>query len=280
MVAYHAFSILLERIMKVINSVKRALKYAKSLSCKKIRNREKLLVIEGIRLIEEAQKSSCQIEFIFYEEKILENVRAKFLLEKAILQGTAVFKVEKRELYSLAETKQPQGLIAVISQPEWNEERFYHLNQGVLLALDRIQDPGNLGTILRTAEAVGIDAVFLGKGTVDVFNPKIVRASMGSIFRLPIMQSCNLKESIKRLKGNGFYVVAADSGGKMLYFEAELKKPCLLLLIGNEAQGLNQFLLDEADAILRLPLRPQVESLNASVAAGVFLYEILRQRGK
>jgi len=261
-----------------LTSAKQAVKYTRKLLLRKYRKQEKRLVVEGVRLLEEVFKSGFCPDFVLWTDKVMQQERGKALLEQAASLKIPLFRISERELKELAATKTPQGVLAVVPQPEWRTEKFLETAEGLFLALDRIQDPGNLGTLIRTSDAVGVNAVFLSWGTVDLFNSKVLRSTMGSVFRVPVIADVELFDLLEKMRNLGFFVVAADPGGKKVYYEADLKSPRLVVVIGNEAHGIDSSLLALADEVVQIPLRKGVESLNAAVAAGILLYEAYRQR--
>lgn len=261
-----------------VNSGKQAIKYARKLLRRKYRKQEKRLVVEGLRFLEEVLKNRLQPDFILCTDKVVQQERGKMLLDQATSLKIPIFRISEAELQELADTKTPQGILAVVPQPEWRKEELLERDEGLFLALDRIQDPGNLGTLIRTGDAVGVTAVYLSRGTVDVFNPKVLRATMGSVFRVPVIADVDLCGLLGKMKNLGFFVVAGDPRGKKIYYEANLRKPLLVVIIGNEAHGIDPQLLALADEVVQIPLRQGVESLNAAVATGILLYEAHRQR--
>ena len=188
------------------------------------------------------------------------------------------FLVGERLYEELSATETPQGVLAVVQRPVWRQSELLRRPTGLFLALDGLQDPGNLGAILRTGDGAGVDGAWLGQGTVDLYNPKVLRATMGSVFRLPAFTGVDLPLLLPELKAGGMRVVAAVPHAGQSYFQADLKHPRLLLLIGNEAHGISRSLVDLADQAVSIPLRPEVESLNAAVAAALLIYEVRRQR--
>ncbi len=196
------------------------------------------------------------------------------LLETLRRQRVHTREVHPRDLAALCDTETPQGVVAVANfaalRPDWNAAHYVTL-------LDGVQDPGNVGAILRTAAALGLDAVVLGKGTCDAYNPKVVRASLASLLRLPVETGEDLAAKIHFLRTKGFSVVATSPHAKITLGQAKLRRK-VALLFGNEGAGVGENLLDQADAAVRIPMRGPVESLNVSVAHGLLTYELLRLR--
>lgn len=171
----------------------------------------------------------------------------------------------------------PQGVMAVISMKAWDWKSLFRGERRLILILESLQDPGNLGTILRTGEGAGIDGVILNHTSVDPYMPKVIRSTMGSIYRVPIAVAEDLEPVVSSLKDSGVRVFAAHLKGRKSYYEqAYLKDTCFM--IGNEANGLSEPLAQMATDYIRIPMSGQVESLNAGVAAALLMYEAKRQR--
>ncbi len=194
----------------------------------------------------------------------------------------------------LSDTKTPQGILAVVKTPSYDHgmldaggKSLHNTNTSagvspeapLYLLLDDIQDPGNMGTILRSAEGAGVTAVIYGHTCADVFQPKTVRSSMGSIFRVPVIKSRDMMRTVEELKKNGIRIFASELQGSVGLYESDLKGPCGIL-VGNEGKGLPRPLIDLCDGRLMIPMEGQVESLNAAMAATLIIYEAWRQRRK
>jgi len=178
---------------------------------------------------------------------------------------------------AVSDTQTPQGIMTVAQMPEYDFEALLAADRPVVLILEALQDPGNLGTIIRTAEGAGITGVILSNTSVDMYNPKVIRSTMGSIFRVPFIYTEHIEETVKQLKSRQMKLFAAHLEGKRYYFEESYTSACGLM-IGNEANGLSDALTHLADAKIRLPMSGQVDSLNAAVAASILMYEVKRQR--
>ncbi len=261
-----------------IETARQAVLLARKLGQRKAREAEGRFTIEGITFVTEALRSGAPVDCLVYTEKILQHRKGRVLLGQFQKRGVPAFLVGERLYEGLTDTETPQGVLAVVEQPAWRQGDVMSRPGGLYVALDGIQDPGNLGTILRTGDGIGLDAVWLGLGTVDLYNPKVLRATAGSIFRLPSFPGTGLDKLLPELKAGGARIVAAVPHAGQSYFEADLKHQRLLLLIGNEARGVRRDLLALADQVVNIPLRPEVESLNAAVAAALLLYEAYRQR--
>lgn len=179
---------------------------------------------------------------------------------------------------SLSDTQNPQGILAVVPMRTYQlSDMISEDKASLLLILENLQDPGNAGTILRTADAAGADGVICTVGTVDFFAPKTVRATMGSLLHLPIVYTNQLSTVLQELKDHGFRTYAAHLKGTCAHFEADMKGKTAIL-IGNEGNGLTDETAGQADQLVRIPQPGQAESLNASIAAGILIYEAVRQK--
>ncbi len=262
----------------MVNGLKQAVQFARSLKKRKVREAEHRFIIEGISFVEEALKSGVHLDYLICTEKGLQREKGRSLIEHPGLANVTLYIVEERIFEKIAETETPQGILAVGRMPVWTEEGILQKREGTWLVLDALQDPGNLGTILRTAEAVEVKAVFLGEGTVDLYNSKVLRATMGSVFRVPTFSKVNLKELLGRMKESGIFVIAADPYSDKIYYRTDLRCPRLSVVIGNEGRGISPEILALSDNRIKIPLRGKVESLNAAVATALILYEIQRQK--
>ena len=226
-------------------------------------------VVEGVRLVEEAANRDWRFEIALYDESLSE--RGKLLVEDLRSKGVDVEQVSQNLMKSLSETETPQGLLAVVqisNLPIPNAPDF-------ILITDQIRDPGNLGTLLRTAAAAGVQAVFLPPETTDAFAPKVLRSGMGAHFRLPIhsMTWEQIREQTKGLK-----VYLADMDGES-FWQTNLRDP-LALIIGGEAEGASEEARQLTTQKISIPMSKDVESLNAGVAGSVLMFEVTRQRLK
>ncbi|HHW42110.1 MAG TPA: RNA methyltransferase [Syntrophomonadaceae bacterium] len=262
----------------MVTGLKQAVQFARSLKKRKVREAEHRFIIEGISFVEEALKSGIHLDYLICTERGLQREKGRSVIEHPRRANIPLYIVEQRIFEKIAETETPQGILAVGRMPVWTEEGILQKSEGIWLVLDAIQDPGNLGTILRTAEAVGVKAVFLGEGTVDLYNSKVLRATMGSVFRVPTFSRVNLKELLCRMKESGIFVVAADPHTGKIYYRTDLRYPGLAVVIGNEGRGISPEILALSDSRIKIPLRGKVESLNAAVATALVLYEIQRQK--
>jgi TrmH family RNA methyltransferase len=238
---------------------------------RKDRRRERLFIVEGVRLAEEAIRSDAQIvDALYNAEQLRTTERGQALLTHL---GTLPNAQEAAPdvLAAASDTVTPQGIVALVRWPE-----IKSMGRGVQLVLDAVQDPGNVGTLLRTAEATGVTQVICIVGTADVYSPKVVRAAMGAHFRLPIVQDVGWDEAPSFLL-DADNVYAAVASATMPYYAADWRQPAALI-VGNEANGVSERGLAAATKQISIPMSGSVESLNAAVAGSVILFEALRQR--
>ena len=241
-------------------------KYVEKLRKKaSFRREEACFVVEGIRMIREVPEELRKQ--LYVTEAALEQYPE--------LEGwcDAVETVTDAVLRKLSDTETPQGMLAVVSMPVCQSESG---SAPLYLVLDGLQDPGNVGTLIRTAEAVGIEAVLLSRNSADPFSPKVVRSTMGTIFRVPIRICEDLPQAIRELQKDGVVVYGTHLSGEEFY-ATDLTGP-VAFLIGNEGNGLTAEVAATADRLLRIPMEGQVESLNAAVSGSVVAYEAYRQR--
>src|SRR6266852_5899144 len=236
--------------------------------------RDGCCAIEGLRILEEAIRSGLRFRAVFFSETA--QARAERLLSQLGAQVETLLLPDKL-FASVVPSEAPQGVAALARWKEFSLEDVLARSQaGPLLAIAGVQDPGNLGTILRSAEAFGTGGIVLGEGTVSPFNPKVVRASAGSVFRLPVAR-VKLSEAVDRMKALGLRLVATASHKGTPLHQAKLTGP-LTIFIGSEGAGVSRDLIKAMDEVVAIPQAPQVESLNAGVAASIVLYEIARQK--
>jgi len=237
---------------------------------RRIRQRERSFVIEGVRLCEEAARADVLPHFVFYTPDAKDNPRALALLETWEEAGVDSLQVSQPVMEACSDTETPQGVLAVVSMPALPPPA----QPTMTLILDRLRDPGNLGTILRTALAAGVSQVLIAPGTVDATNPKVVRAGMGAHFRLPVATTDwqGISEAVE-----GQQVYLASAAGETLYTDVDWLQPAALV-IGGEARGASKRAHMFSSAEIAIPLCGDVESLNAAMATAVILFEAMRQR--
>ncbi|KPL17988.1 MAG: hypothetical protein AMJ92_10135 [candidate division Zixibacteria bacterium SM23_81] len=253
---------------------KTQLKSLRALKQKRGRTGQGKFLIEGTRLCREALMSNVNLELVLYTREGFQVREVKEVVAEAQRRGVPNLRISLPVLRSLADTVTPQGVLAVI--PRLLPQRLPHQGK-VLLLLDRVRDPGNVGTVIRTADAAGADGVILSKESADAFSPKVLRATMGSIFHLPVLVDEDSRDVVVDLKKKGFRIYIAEPKAKRSHTQVKYPRR-FLLVVGNETQGPRADLRPLADEFINVPIRGRAESLNVSLATGVILYEALRQR--
>lgn len=248
------------------------IKHIRSLAAdRQERRRERMFVLEGVRLVADALDSGATLILAIYAPEQLERSSAGAELLARLRQLPASYPATPQALAAAADTVNPQGVVALATWPQTPPGKL-----GLALVVDAVQDPGNLGTLLRSAEAVGVAQVLCTSGTVDVFAPKVVRGAMGAHFRLAMEQDLSW-EAVGEFLTMVDHVYAADASARMPYYAADWRQPSALL-VGNEAHGLSAEAREYATKLISIPMRGRAESLNVAVAASVILFEAQRQR--
>ena len=225
--------------------------------------RKEAYLVEGIKQVDEAVKENAKIQKIVYSEDFADKER--FSSFETIEVSTKLFN-------EITDTVTPQGILAVV---EKNNNIAIDYSKDFLLILDNIQDPGNLGTIIRTANSCDLGQVIVSKDTVDSYSTKVIRSTMGSSFRINVIEK-DLEETIKEIKAHGFKVVVTSLQTDNSIYDIDYSK--IAVIIGNEANGVRDTIQDIADLRVKIPMLGKTESLNASIAAGVMMYEYTRQK--
>ncbi len=240
----------------------------------KERKEKKLFVVEGIKMFLEAPED--RIERVYAAESFARQMPAACQEKLAGLAGR--YELVADDIFrKMSDTKTPQGILCVIRQFSYELEDMLETANPLFVLLEDIQDPGNLGTIFRAGEGAGVTGIFMSSNSVDIYNPKTIRATMGSIYRMPFLSAEQLTEVIRKLQEKEIAVYAAHLRGAVIYDTCDYKRGTAFL-IGNEANGLREETADAADASVKIPMAGKVESLNAAVAASILLYEAARQR--
>lgn len=248
-------------------------KAAAELKQKKYRQQQGLFLAEGLRTVEEAVASKTVVS-IFYTA--IEDDRTRSVLEEAAAQQLKLYCVSDAVMKKIADTDTPQGIIAVCKMQNVTLDKLFSKGE-MLLVLDRVGDPGNLGTMLRTADAAGIGGVVLLKGCVDIYAPKTVRSSMGSLFHVPVVSGIGEDNFIAEAKDAGYELLVTSLEGADNLYKADLGGR-IAFVMGNEAGGVSANLLERADKRVFIPMAGRAESLNVAMAAGVVMFEALRRR--
>ncbi len=245
-------------------------KKVKALKMKKIRDKEGLFVCEGLRFVSEIPRE-WEIEFYAADENFCQKEEMKKFENRA-----DVYVFGNKDFADMSDTENPQGILAICRKKKFSLEEIASKG-GFFVLCEELNDPGNLGTIIRTADAAAADAVVLSKGSVDVYNGKVLRSTMGSVFHIPVITDVNIEEAVETLKKNGIKIYAAHLKGTKTPYEFDLREKTAYL-IGNEANGLKEKTASLADSYVKIPMPGKSESLNASVAAALLMYETVRQR--
>ena len=247
---------------------------------RKTREKEKRFVVEGVRLMEEALQANADFDFVFYEE--MKDERGRKLLDELTHRGVSLIQTSPKIMRACADTDTPQGVIAVVKNERLKIKDSVASNsiiniQSLILICDHLSDPGNLGTLLRTAAAADVEAVLLSPDTVDAFNPKVVRAGMGAHFRLPI-ESLGWEEITKRTASAKIYLADKRHGIRTTQYDlVDWTRPCALI-VSSEAEGASEEAQALAAESVYIPMQKKVESLNAAIAGSIILFEAVRQR--
>lgn len=263
-----------EKVMQRITSKDNDfIKHIKKLKDKKYRDISNEYVIEGVKLVAEAIQENAKIKHIV----LCDDCERSDFISKDLMYEIAKYDcvyVTDNLFKYLSEVQNPQGILAVIEKNNENNEIDY--SQDIIVALDDLQDPGNLGTILRTVDSIGLTQILVSKGTADCYNPKVVRSTMGAIFRIKLIECEDLVKTLKEIKRHKFKVIVSSLQTDNSIYDANYSKK--VLVIGNEANGVKEDIQNLADEKVKIPMLGKTESLNASVATGIILYEYVRQK--
>lgn len=236
----------------------------------KARMEERMFVVEGLRMFLEVPTERVEKVYLsetFYNKKNQELNLKQFSFE---ILSDHVFQY-------VSDTKTPQGILCMVKQKTYDVEEILQIQRPHFIVLDNLQDPGNLGTIVRTAEGAGVDAVFMSKDCVDIYNPKTIRSTMGSIYRIPTIYIEDILNLLERFREKGIKSYAAHLEGKKAYDQEDYQGGTAIL-IGNEGNGLRDEVAQKADIWVRIPMQGKVESLNAAIAASILMFEVAKQR--
>lgn len=249
------------------------IKHIRKLKDKKYRDESNEYVVEGVKLVEEAVKENAKIKQII----VCEDTTRTYEIPTHIMLEIAKYEcisVSNKIFNIITQVTNPQGIMAIIEKNAQNAKIDY--TQDIIVVLDDVQDPGNLGTILRTVDSIGLNQIIVSKGTADAFNSKVVRSTMGAIFRIKIIEVENLAQAIKEMRKHHFKLMVTSLQTKNSIYDIDFYKK--IIVIGNEANGVSKEIQDMADEKAKIPMLGRTESLNASVAAGVVMYEYVRQK--
>lgn len=249
------------------------IKHIRKLKDKKYRDESNEYIVEGVKLVEEAVKENAKIKQII----VCEDTTRTYEIPTHIMLEIARYEcisVSDKIFNIITQVTNPQGIMAIIEKNAQDAQIDY--TQDIIVVLDDVQDPGNLGTILRTVDSIGLNQIIVSKGTADAFNSKVVRSTMGAIFRIKIIEVENLAQAIKEMRKHHFKLMVTSLQTKNSIYDIDFNKK--IIVIGNEANGVSKEIQDMADEKAKIPMLGRTESLNASVAAGVVMYEYVRQK--
>jgi TrmH family RNA methyltransferase len=252
------------------------IKQARALRQRKQRDAAGLFLVEGLFHIGEALAAHAALDSLFYAPDLLDSDFARRLIDRAVAEGVTCYETTADILASIAEKENPQGVIAVARQQRVKLADLTPQNFSWGVAIVAPQDPGNVGTILRTIDAVGASGLILLDSGVDPYHPTAVRASLGSIFWYPIV-SASFAEWSHWAQQQGYHIYGTSAKGSVDYGEAEAYERPLIVLLGSEREGLSREQAAVCDQLVRLPMHGRVSSLNLAVAAGVVLYAVLER---
>lgn len=250
--------------MKLTQSLKKKIT---SLQHKKYRNKYDQYVVEGFKMVGEAFEADQDIDFIVVVESIKDDKKTKSLLSFAEKESVPVYHTDEKEFYKLSSLETPPGILAVIYKI-----KEYVTENVPYLILDCIKDPGNLGTIIRTADWFGFENIVIGAGSVDMYNPKVLQSTMGSVFHVNFVQNQDLSIFVRDLKNKGYRIIATSPDGDE--DEVKIHQNRFAVIMGSETIGINKEILEWVDYRYRIPGRDKAESLNVAVAAGVILSKL------
>lgn len=243
------------------------IKYIKKLAKRSFREKSGEFIIEGKRSVLDAIENGAEISYVICREDT----------DFAFPDGVKVFATDKKTYAEITDTESPQDMLAVTKAKCATIEEILKASPSLIVYCDRLQDPGNLGTIVRTADARGDAAVILSEGCVDLFNSKTVRSTMSSVFNLPIAKDAVTEVVFPEFKKAGYKTVAGALSDKSTdLYETDLSEKCVII-VGNEGNGVCDYILENADILTIIPMNGKAESLNASVSAGIMMYEHLRK---
>lgn len=262
--------------MKITKSEIRAFR---ALSQKKVRQEQHRFVLEGWRAVKEVLNSHTKLHLVAVLPRYLEDSDYRRILDAIEEKGVPVKEVNDQELSQIAETVHAQGIVAIAEQRSLSLDQLRLERTSLVVAVDAVSDPGNLGSIVRSADWFDADLLVLGKGCVELHNEKVVRSTVGSILHLPVIEGADLTTALKKFKLAGFSIVALSADGKLNYADRPADEKSVIVF-GNEAHGISSEVRKAVDAVVRIPKYGKAESLNVGVACGIMLAHIRELRGK
>lgn len=258
---------------------KRQIKFIRGLiRSKSERTKNQLFIVEGLKAVLEALNSDYDIDFIVISEQFLE--KSQDLFNHIYIRENKIpcYKTSNKVFDEISDTVTPQGILAVVKFKHIELEDLYKGNY-LLIALDRIKDPGNMGTIIRTADAASAGAIIVGKGCVDVYNPKVIRATMGSIFHIPIVFAEDILDILLKIQRSGGQIITTHLKANIYYYDVDFEKPTVIVM-GTEDDGVSEKVASISDQLVKIPMPGKAESLNVAIAHGIMVFEAVKQRNK
>lgn len=261
--------------MLVISSRENSIvKMIKKLQSKKVRLKERMFVVEGMLNVKEAFINKADVKYLILSES-QKNKAGE--LKGYLKDDTTIIVLSDRIFKYISSMTTPQGIAAVVKIEDYDMQNLIEKCEDLIVVIDSVQDPGNVGTIIRTSSAAGAAAVIIGKGSADPYSAKVANSSMGAVFQIPIIYCENLLEAVNYLKANcGCKTIAADIRANKMYYKIDLTGKTAFV-IGNETEGVSKSILETVDLIVKIPLQGKADSLNAGAAASILIYEKVRQ---
>lgn len=266
----------MNKMIEITSSRNPLIKEIKSLYRKKERWNSKTFIIEGIKIIEEAIENNYPLKNIIVSDQLLDNAEGQQIF-KRIKDDENLVKVSESIFKEISDTENPQGILGVARFGLRDIDEIENYDNPFLLLLDQVQDPGNMGTIIRTGDGFNIDGIIITEGCVDPYNPKVVRSTMGSIFRVPLYKVPNGINALHSIKERGIRGYSTSLEGSIPIYNVDFKEG-FVLIIGNESKGVDKRLSTGADTLIKIPMPGKAESLNAAVASSIIMYEAMKQR--
>lgn len=263
-------------MINITSNSNSTIKEVKSLYRRKERWKKQLFIVEGVKIVEECIDNNYPLSYIIYCDDLF-NVQGGVELFQKIQYSDRLINIPIELYKEISDTENPQGILAVSRFKKNPIENIDIEKNPFILLLDKVQDPGNMGTIIRTGDAFGVDGIIVTEGCVDIYNPKVVRSTMGSIFRVPIYHEGNAIKAIENLKNKGVEILSTSLKESQYMESIDFKESCMFI-IGNESKGVSQSLNDLADKLIRIPMIGEAESLNVAIASSIIMYESMKQR--
>ncbi len=263
------------KINEISSPANNLLKHVRALHERKYREKEREFLVEGSRAVGEAIVKGLRVNDVVVTETFFDTHRD--FVDDLNLNSISI--VADKLFHEISTTTSPAGIIAVASIPKHSFDKLFHPQRSLVVIADAVQDPGNLGTMMRTALAASATGMVLTKGTVDPFSPKVVRSAVGALFALPVVFDIAFDEAVVECRKRGLRIIACDAGGDKHVFDSDFRGP-VALVFGNESNGFAEGQLHSVDEIVSIPMNPLSESLNVAVSSAVVLFNVVQQRIK